>query len=165
MCFLSEHNKLLCSGITNVEAAGEGLSQKCHCTSVLCGSRCLHNGGITCTIVHRNVQYSVGTNRKIIVRYSGLYEHGLFLDTRSSSAVPTAFQWSCILRRVTSFRPFEEVCFVVQDGSPILQGKFVFIVNIVHCGQNAKLRVFPAFYRSRRFINYVAYIHPGSILC
>ena len=68
-----------------------------------------------------------------------------FLDTRSSSAVPTAFQWSCISRRVTSFRSFEEASYVVQDGSPILQGKFVFIVIIVHCGQNAKLRVFPVF--------------------
>jgi len=87
------------------------------------------------------------------------------LYNRSSSAVPTAFQWSCILRRVTSFRHFEDACFVVQDGSPIIQGKFVFIVNIVHCGLNAKLRVFPAFYRSRRFIKYVALIHPGSIFC
>ena len=57
-----------------------------------------------------------------------------FLDTRSSSAVPTAFQWSCILRSVTSFRRFEDACFVVQDGSPILQGKFEFIVKIVQSG-------------------------------
>jgi hypothetical protein len=164
LCSLREHNKLLCSGITDVEAAGEGLSQKCHCLSVLCGSRCLHNGGSTCTIVHSSVQYTVGTNRNIIMRYCGLYEHVLFFGHRSSSAVPTAFQWSCILRRVTSFRRFEEA-WVVQDGSPILQGKFVFIVNIVHCGQNAKLRAFPAFYRSRRFIKYVAHTHPGSIFC
>ena len=88
-----------------------------------------------------------------------------FLDTRSSSAVPTAFQWSCISRRVTSFRRFEEASCVVQDGSPILQERFVFIVNTVHCGQNAKLRVFPEFYKSRRFIMYVAHLHTGSIFC
>ena len=75
---LREHNQLLFSGITNVEAAGESLSQKCHCASVLCGSRCLHNGGSTCMIVHSSVQYTVGMNRNIIVRYCGLYEDVLF---------------------------------------------------------------------------------------
>ena len=88
-----------------------------------------------------------------------------FLDTRSSSAVTTAFQWTCISRPVTSFRRFEEASWVVQDGSPILEERFVFIVNIVHCGQNSKLRVFPGFYKSRRFIMYVAHIHTVSIFC
>jgi len=62
-----------------------------------------------------------------------------FLDTCSSSAVPTAFQWSGILRLVTSYQRFEESCWVVQDGSPIPQEKLLFIMNIVHGGQNAKL--------------------------
>jgi hypothetical protein len=89
-------------------------------------------------MVHSSVQcmwIRIGTQPCDTVDFTNMF---CFLDTCSSSAVPAAFQWPGILL-VTSYQHSEESCWVVQDGSPIPPEKLLFIMNILHCGQNAKV--------------------------